>query len=346
MSETSNNRILFNRAGVQNKYILNVKKILNLTELELAQKLDVSQRTLRDWTKERLTMSQVALKKMSDWSQLQSPTHSVIDWKLHYQKAGKIGAKAKFERYGNVGGDEEYRKEKWKEWWEKTGQNKKPAPGFVTLQKIKLPRKSKLLAEFIGILLGDGYISNYYVSVVLSSEEVEYREYVKKVIHSLFGITPVIFRHKDKKAISIIVNRKLLVEFCQKVGFEKGNKVTHQVDIPQWIKENKPFARECIRGLVDTDGCFFTHSYKVNGKRYSYLKIAFTSASTPLSLSVAQILTDNGFVVRMSSVRLNSNGRDIRIDDEKYVTKYIEEIGSHNSKHLDKIKQWNTSKLR
>jgi hypothetical protein len=84
----------------------------------------------------------------------------------------------------------------------------------------------------------------------------------------------------------------------------------------------------------------------VNGKRYLYLKIAFTSASVPLRLSVAQILTDNGFVVRMSSVRLNSNGRDIRIDDTKYVTKYIEEIGSNNSKHVDKIKQWNASKSK
>jgi len=140
---------------------------------------------------------------------------------------------------------------------------------------IKLPRKSKLLAEFIGILLGDVHISNYYISIILSSAEVEYREYIKRLIHNLFGITPVLFRHKDKKAVSIIVNSKSLVEFCERVGFEKGNKVTHQVDIPKWIKEDKNFARECIRGLVDTDGCFFNHSYIVGGKRYSYLEDCF-----------------------------------------------------------------------
>lgn len=59
--------------------------------------------------------------------------HTVIYWKLHLQEAGRIGVQAKFAKYGNVGGDEEYRKEKWKEWWENTGKYKKPALGFVTL---------------------------------------------------------------------------------------------------------------------------------------------------------------------------------------------------------------------
>lgn len=47
-----------------------------------------------------------------------------------------------------------------------------------------------------------------------------------------------------------------------------------------------------------------------------------------------------GFSVRMSSVRRNSGGMDIRIVGEKYVAKYIREIGSHNQKHLDKIEKW------
>jgi len=65
MSELYNNRIKFSKNGVQKDYILNVEKILYLTELELAQNLSVSQRTLRYWTKERLTISQIALEKMS-----------------------------------------------------------------------------------------------------------------------------------------------------------------------------------------------------------------------------------------------------------------------------------------
>ena len=114
-----------------------------------------------------------------------------------------------------------------------------------------------------------------------------------------------------------------------------GNKVVHQVDIPEWIKNNKAFSRECIRGLFDTDGCFFVHNYVSKGRKYSYLKIAFTSASLPLLSSVAKTLINFGF-----NVRITKNHKDVRIEDSKYVLKYIREIGSHNQKHLDKIKKW------
>ncbi len=335
------NRMQFDKEGDQSKFILNVEKVLSLTDLELAQKLKVCLRTIRDWKKEKVTISQIAAEKMSKWSGiLITKNHKIIDWRLHWQKAGRIGANVKFARYGKVSLDEEYRKEKWKEWWNRIGKYKKPSVGFVTLEKVKIPRKSKLLAEFIGILLGDGHIAQYQVTVTLSSEEKEYIHYVSNLIKKLFGVVVGITKQKQKKAVTIVINRRLVVDFCQEFGFEMGNKVTHQVDIPNWIKENKTFSKECIRGLFDTDGCFFNHNYIVGGKRYSYLKIAFTSASAPLRLSVREILINFGFNVRMSKVRKNSNGRDIRIEDSQYVQRYIKEIGSHNQKHIDKIKKW------
>jgi len=54
---------------------------------------------------------------------------------------------------------------------------------------------------------------------------------------------------------------------------------------------------------------------------------------------IVDILINSGFNVRMSNVRAKSNGRDVRIDDVWFVAKYIKEIGSHNQKHLDKIKK-------
>lgn len=334
------NRIQFDKKEVQKGYILDTENILGLNDLELAKKLGVCLRTIRDWKKEKITISQVATEKMSKLAKIPIPKdYVIIDWKTHWQKAGIIGAKVKFARYGKVCFDEEYRKEKWEEWWKKIGKYKKPAKGFVILEKIKTPRKSKLLAEFIGILLGDGHIARYQVTVTLSSEEKEYIHYVSNLIKKLFGIVAGITKQK-RKAVAIVVSRKLAVDFCQKFGFEMGNKVTHQVDIPDWIKENKTFSRECIRGLFDTDGCFFNHSYIVGGKKYSYLKIAFTSASAPLRLSVKEILINLGFNVRMSKVRANSNGRDIRIEDSQYVQRYIQKIGSHNQKHIDKIEKW------
>lgn len=257
------------------------------------------------------------------------------DKKERFRRAGKIGGRNKFAMYGNVGGDETYRKNQWKKWWNEVGQYKENSLPKQTLKKIKKPRKSKRLAEFIGILLGDGSITPYHVNVTLSSEEKPYIKYVQEILEKLFGVVPKIYKHKHSKAVDIIVNRRLLVDFCQEFGFQMGNKVKHQVDMPKWIKENRTFSIECIRGLVDTDGCFFYHNYTVNKKRYSYLKIAFTSASHPLVLSVSGILINLGF-----NVRISKNQRDVRIDEVQYVQKYIREVGTHNQKHLEKIKKW------
>lgn len=330
-----NNRIHFNEKGLQRSFILTAQNSLGITQKELAQKLNINKRTLADWTREEITISQIKAKELSKLSGISIPLdYFIIDWNERLKEIGRIGGRNHFVKYGKVGGNEEYRKEKWKEWWNKVGKFKKTAPGFKTLLKIKIPKKSKLLAEFIGILLGDGNISPYHVGITLSSEEKEYSIYVQNLIKKLFGVTPKVHKHKLANAVNITVNRKVLVNFCQKVGFEMGNKITHQVDIPVWIKKNKAFNRECVRGLFDTDGCFFIHNYIVGGKKYSYLKITFTSASIPLILSVREILINFGF-----NVRISKNHKDIRIEDIKYVEKYIKEIGSHNNKHLQKIKR-------
>lgn len=330
------NRIQFNKKGIQKRFILEALNVLGIIRKKFAKKLKISQRTLADWIREEITISEIAAKTISKLVGKPIPKeHVIVDWRIHLRNAGKIGGKNKFNLYGSVGGDEEYRKIKWKEWWKKVGRYKKNPTGFQSIKKIKIPPKNKLLAEFIGVLLGDGNISPYHIGITLSSKEKEYIKYVSNVIQKLFGVLPKLIKHKSSQAVSIVVNRKLLVDFCQKVGFKMGNKVKHQVDIPPWIKENKIFSRECIRGLIDTDGCFFSHKYRMRGKKYFYLKIAFTSASIPLVDSVARTLINFGI-----NARISKNHKDVRIEDQECVRKYINKIGTHNDKHLQKIKKW------
>ena len=128
------------------------------------------------------------------------------------------------------------------------------------------------------------------------------------------------------------------MDFCQQIGLVQGNKTKHQIDIPEWIKENKAFSKACLIGLVDTDGCFYTNSYYINNKKYSYFKVAFTNASKPLISSVFKILNDLDIKARISK-----NYKDVRIESRRYVFKYTQKIGSHNDKHLKKIKKWKNS---
>jgi intein/homing endonuclease len=315
---------------------------MGMTLSQLSTKLKLSDRSIRDWVKERITISEWAAKEISKMSGIPIPKkHTIINWNLHYQNAGRLGAITKLSKYGKVTNDEEYRKEMWKKWWEKEGKYRAVPKGFITTKQIKIPKKSKILAEFIGILLGDGHISKYQVGITLSSDEKQYRGYVAKLVFKLFGITPTIVNHKSRKATTIVVSRKSLVEFCQKFGFVGGNKIKNQVDIPEWIKKNKSFSKECLRGLFDTDGCFFEHAYIANGKKYFYLKIAFTNASLTLIESVADVLKDLGLNIRLSGLRYGNNGIDVRIEDSDSVERYLKIIGTHNRKHLDRIKKIN-----
>jgi transcriptional regulator with XRE-family HTH domain len=340
MSEPfKNKRIKFNKKGVQKKFILEARELLNMSGLKLAQKLDINQRTLSDWIREKFSMPYDCAQKISKLAKISIPSdYYIFELKDHLRKIGKIGGKNRIILYRKIALNEEYRNKKWQEWWREIGQYKKKPKGFKSLVKIKIPGKDEKLAEFTGVMLGDGGIAPYHVHITLSNKEKEYANYLINLINKLFGIKPKIYKIKKAKAIDIVVQRKNLVDFCQKIGLVLGNKVKKQVDIPEWVKENKNFSKACIRGLIDTDGCFYINSYYVNNKKYLYFKIAFTNGSKPLVLSVFRKLKDLGI-----NSRVSKNYKDVRIESRKHVLKYIEEIGSNNHKHLQKIEKWKKS---
>lgn len=124
----------------------------------------------------------------------------------------------------------------------------------------------------MGIILGDGSIGKSQISITLHAEDdKEYSKFVVNLIKKLFDVYIGTCRKKACKAVSYNISRTELIRFCtKKLGLKQGNKVKQNVDIPAWIKRNKRYAIACVRGLVDTDGCIFSHKYKVNGKWYLY----------------------------------------------------------------------------
>ena len=235
-------------------------------------------------------------------------------------------------KYGHVGGNPEYRIKKWHEWWNREGKFKKYNSLF-SRKTINKPRRSKELAEFIGIMLGDGGITNWaqQIKITLNNrDDKEYIEFVCKLIEKLFHRKPSIFPRKEAIASTISVSSMNLVDYLVKLGLKTGNKVKLQVDIPDWIKNNRTYSIACVRGLVDTDGCIFKHTYKINNKSYIYKKLAFVSCSQPLRKSVYDTLKSVGIKSRFYSYR------DIRIDSQKDMELYFKIIGSSNPKHLNK----------
>ena len=197
---------------------------------------------------------------------------------------------------------------------------------------IKKPKFSEKLAEFIGIVIGDGSITKRQITITLHcKDDKEYSKFVVALIKKLFDVPVGTSRRKRDLAINYVVSRTELVRFCtEKLGLKIGNKIKQQVDIPDWIKQNKLYSIACVRGLVDTDGCVFNHKYKVKEKWYSYKKLAFTSYSKPLRESVSHILKNSGLNPRIA------RDKDVRLDSIKDMEKYFKIFSSHNPKHLRK----------
>lgn len=86
------------------------------------------------------------------------------------------------------------------------------------------------------------------------------------------------------------------------------------------------YVKVCIRGLVDTDGCFALHRYRVNGKEYCYPKICFSNRSEPLLEFVYQGLKQLGFNPK------RTYKYQVWIHNQNETRRYLKEIGTNNYK--------------
>lgn len=286
-----------------------------------------SERTIRDWHREKFSMPLTAVRTLSARASVPVPKNILIrDAYAHIARAGRMGAAAVIKKYGYIPRNENRRKERWRAWWESTGKFKKNP--ILEPKAIYKPKKDIELAEFMGIMMGDGGISEYQIVITLHhTDDLEYSDFVVRLIKKLFKITPSI-NHSSKNSVNdITVSRKELVRYLHELGLPIGNKVKQQFDIPEWIRCESRFATACIRGLVDTDGCIFTHRYRAKGAWYAYKKLSFTSASRPLRQSVHTLLQKFGFHPRMTD-------KDVRLDRAEDMKRYFSSVGSHNPKHL------------
>jgi len=331
MAEKINSKRVVFLKGKQRNFI---NKILSKISIKKAAGFcNLSERTIRDWRRERFLMDYNALKILCDKSHFSLPRDIKLKDRYWYvQKGASKGGRAVFRKYGRIGGNPEYRRKKWYEWWGKEGKYK----CVISKPKYFLkPKFSKELAEFTGILLGDGGITHSQITVTLClKDEKEYSKFVIALAKKLFNVPIGIYCQKNKSAINIIISRSGLVSYCkEKIGLKQGNKIEQQVDIPIWIKRNKQYSIACLRGLMDTDGCFFIHRYKVNGKYYKYKKLSFTNYSEPLRQSVFSILKENRFNPRFAQ------RKDVRLDSIDDVKRYFKIVSSHNPKYLKRYKK-------
>lgn len=330
--------------GKQRDFLNRVRKETRLDWSEIASICGICERTVRDWRRERFYMKYESAQALFRKTSIPfcKPKEILPDY-WSAKRIASIGGKKRYEIYGNPGTPEGRRKGGVTT-QRKLRENPDLARkiGIKVRKIIKKPENSALLSEFVGILLGDGGMSNYQIVITFNSQtDKQHSIYIQNLIKRLFGIPSSIILRKwsNDKANNIVISSKNLVDFLLKKGLKVGHKINNKIDIPDWIINKREYKIACVRGLVDTDGSFYFYKHKVNGKIYNNFAICFTNYSGPLLNSVYKIFKELKFKASRTSKR-------IYIHREQDIRSYLNIIGSHNQKHLNKFKSYKREKHR
>lgn len=207
---------------------------------------------------------------------------------------------------------------------------------------VRIPRKSKELAEFIGIMLGDGGINNpWQANISMNSiADATYARYVEDLIIHLFGVRPAIRKRKERNTLVISLASTTIVDFLISIGLPRGNKLKAGLKIPEWILKNPSYRRASIRGLVDTDGCLYIHKHKVGGLKYKNIGLCFCSYSPILIEQMAELFEESGIMPH-----INGTGRSIYLYRANAVAKYLKVFGTSNERIGDLYQKWKGARV-
>jgi len=204
---------------------------------------------------------------------------------------------------------------------------------LISKGKAKIPDKiTPKLAEFIGILLGDGHISPFKYQICISLDSVLDKRYTGEVVKnyfiSLFGKEPLIYYSKTARNIKCFIYSKEVHDFLTtKIGLPNGKKKYNINNrIPEILFNDKVLLRSTIRGLFDTEGGFYQHN-KTSPRLYIY------NTSNPLLNSLYSALRQLGYKAIMKK-------SCIKICKKKEIRKFFNEIGSNNPQKQLKYQIW------
>ncbi len=180
-----------------------------------------------------------------------------------------------------------------------------------------LPKKSVELAEFLGIMLGDGHISHFQTIVTLGTKELAYVQYVQALMQSLFKVSATISIKKSGYR-DVYIGSTLITKWLRDQGLV-SNKVATQVGVPKWIMSNKKYMRAFARGFFDTDGSVYALRFGI--------QISLTNKSAPLLLALQDMLRKLGYQVSEASAYR------VYITKREDVKRFFKEVAPANEKH-------------
>lgn len=197
------------------------------------------------------------------------------------------------------------------------------------MNNVPLPKYSERLAELVGILLGDGHISQYQVSIALNSvADSEYVSYVENLIKAVF---PTLRIQKSKKShenlLRIYINSVQASEYFKNMGITSGKPL-----IPTWIFSKRKYQVACMRGLIDTEGSVAISSKMTLTGVSNYKQIIFTNLNPVLQSFVKNTLT-------MLEIKCSEKiAKNIYISSRRSILEFVDLVGFSNPKLGEKAR--------
>ena len=191
-------------------------------------------------------------------------------------------------------------------------------------KKIKTSFLDEKFAEFIGVYLGDGTMTKYFIKISGDFRvDFPYFLYLKGLIKDVFDLNSSITKDKRYNTIYLTIFSKSLCDlFNKKFGLKSGNKIRNKSKIPGKILENKELAIACLRGLMDTDG-----SVSRRGRGGSQFCIQFTSHNKELLEQVNEIGKELKIFTFHDKTGTGTN-------KWKNIIEYFRVVGSSNLRHI------------
>ena len=310
-------RVLFNK-GDQRRFLNLVILKLNCISLKnvLQFGFDIPYSTLKNYYSESLSLPKFFFDDLCYLAKIDPFTLNVkyLEKNWGQVKAGKKGIKTLEKKYP----------EEIKKWRDKARKNSPVGKLNYNLKEIKSVVLNEQLAEFIGVYLGDGTMTNYFIRISGDYRyDLSYFKYLQNLVFEIFGITSKIsWENKNNTIYLTIYSKKICSLFQKEFKLKPGNKIVNQSIIPERILNNHTFLLACIRGLVDTDGYIGRR-----GRGGSQFCLQFTSHNKAL---LAQVY-DAG-----KNLEIFTFGDSRNVGTNKWikVVRFFEIIGSSNLRHI------------
>ncbi len=190
-------------------------------------------------------------------------------------------------------------------------------------------QRNEILAEFLGVLFGDGHVGEYQTTITLNLEtDHAYALFLIESIKNNFHLSSSLRKRARKHAEDICISSVLFSRKMVGSGMVSGNKLKNGLHIPEWIFASHRYTRAFLRGLFDTDGSVYIERKKIKGKTYRYVGIIITSSSEDFREDIVQAFRNLGFAPTCRKTQ-----KSVFLRREKDIERYFSFVSTHNPKH-------------